>query len=255
MLPVVPTQTAAVGLGVTRRLGARTSLRLDARGYSANFDQADAASAGLVDGRSVRGTASLDWMIGSRDTTGIVYSLEADLDRVPPAAGEEESQSYLTHFGSLQWNHVLVLPQCDPARRRAAATRRIPPRRGSRSPGASTAVLSYNRKVKRSNVTLFARREVAPAFGLGVSRLDTRFGLIATIPMGRAWTLDLTGTHVLPETPESVDYSYSTPDEASATPGTCAWAAPSRSPPRADTAVAARRRPFPRSKDSRRPSS
>lgn len=215
MLPVVPTQTAAVGLGVTRRLGARTSLRLDARGYSANFDQADAASAGLVDGRSVRGTASLDWMIGSRDTTGIVYSLEADLDRVPPAAGEEESQSYLTHFGSLQWNHVLSSRSAILLEGGSSYTPDSA-QAGLAQPWSFFGGLSYNRKVKRSNVTLFARREVAPAFGLGVSRLDTRFGLIATIPMGHAWTLDLTGTHVLPETPESADYSYSTPDEASA---------------------------------------
>jgi hypothetical protein len=40
---------------------------------------------------------------------------------------------------------------------------------------------SYSREVKRSKLTLFARREVTPAFGLGVSRLENRLGLTATI--------------------------------------------------------------------------
>jgi hypothetical protein len=33
--------------------------------------------------------------------------------------------------------------------------------------------------------------------------------------MGRAWTLGIAGTHVEPETPENVTYTYGTPDEAS----------------------------------------
>jgi hypothetical protein len=74
--------------------------------------------------------------------------------------------------------------------------------------------VSYNRRVGQSSATLFARREVTPAFGLGVSRLDNRFGLSASIPMGHAWTLRVTGTHVMPETPAGAAFTYSTPDEA-----------------------------------------
>ncbi|HEX9188740.1 MAG TPA: hypothetical protein VGB87_16790, partial [Vicinamibacteria bacterium] len=61
---------------------------------------------------------------------------------------------------------------------------------------------------------LFARREVTPAFGLGVSRVDNRFGLSATLPLGRAWMLRVSGTHVVPEAPERAEFSYGTPDEA-----------------------------------------
>jgi hypothetical protein len=217
LLPVVPAQTITADLGVTRRLGARTSFRLDGRAHSTTFDETDLGSLGLVDGRSIRGTAALEKTIGSRDTTAIVYSLENVLNRAPGVT-DTGSQSYLTHYGSLQWTHVL-----------SPRSAFMLEAGSSYTPDLEQAQLgqrwsfygggSYKRKVKRSDFSLFARREVAPAFGLGVSRLETRFGLSATIPMGRAWTLDLAGTHVLPETPEGVDYSYPTPDEASASLG------------------------------------
>ena len=217
LLPVVPAQTAAVELGVTRRLGARTSFRLDGRAYSTTFDETDAGSFGLVDGRSIRGTAALEQKIGSRDTTGIVYSLESALNR-PPGATDEGSQSYLTHYGSLQWTHVLS-PRSGFLLEAGSSYTPDFVQAGLAQAWSFYGGASYSRKVKRSDIALFARREVTPAFGLGVSRLETRFGLSATIPMGRAWTLALAGTHVLPETPEGVDYSYSTPDEASVSLG------------------------------------
>jgi hypothetical protein len=215
LLPVVPTQTATIGLGVTRRLGQRTSLRLDGRGYSSIFEQSDAAAVGLVDGRSVRGTAAFDWMIGSRDTTGVVYSLEDAFNRPPPVAGEEGNYSYLTHYGSLQWSHVLS-PRSAFLLEAGSSYTPDSAQASLAQPWSFYGGASYSRKIKRSSLELYARREVAPAFGLGVSRLETRFGLSATIPMGRAWTLALYGTHVLPEAPEGAGYSYSTPDEASA---------------------------------------
>jgi hypothetical protein len=48
---------------------------------------------------------------------------------------------------------------------------------------------------------------------------ENRFGLDANVPLGRSWTLTLAAIHVLPETPEGVSFSYSTPDEASASLG------------------------------------
>jgi len=215
LLPVVPTQSASVGLGVTRRLGRRTSLRLDGRGYSTIFEQSDATALGLVDGRSVRGTAALDWMIGSRDTTGIVYSLEDDFNRPSPTAGETGSYSYLTHYGSLQWSHVLS-PRSAFLLEAGSSYTPDSAQAALAQPWSFYGGASYSRKIKGSSLQLYARREVAPAFGLGVSRLENRFGLSATIPMGRAWTLALNGTHVLPEEPEGAAYSYSTPDEATA---------------------------------------
>jgi hypothetical protein len=49
--------------------------------------------------------------------------------------------------------------------------------------------VTFARKVGRSNATAFLRREVAPAFGLGVSRLETRAGLDMDVPVGRRWHL------------------------------------------------------------------
>jgi hypothetical protein len=78
---------------------------------------------------------------------------------------------------------------------------------------------AYSREVKRSSVTLYVRREVAPAFGIGFSRLEYRFGVSATLPVARVWTLGLSGSHVRPTTPEGAESAYATPDEASLTLG------------------------------------
>jgi hypothetical protein len=211
LLPVVKTQTATGDLGVTQKLGPKTSLRLDGRLYSTVFDQPASGAVGLVDGRSLRGTAALEHRFGPRNAVAIEYSLEGALGRQPGADG---SRYYLTHFGSLQWSHLL-----------SAWSGFLLEAGASYTPDAIQAGLvqresfyggaSYNRQVKRSTATLFARREVTPAFGLGVSRIENRFGLRATIPMGRAWTLQVAGTHVKPETPEGAGFTYATPDEAS----------------------------------------
>jgi hypothetical protein len=215
LLPLVETRTVSGELGVTRTLGVRTSLRLDGRIYNMEFDEQDADAVGLVDGRSLRGTAGIERRFGSREAIGIEYSLEYALARRPPEAEEEAGgQYYLTHFGSLQWSHFLsprsgflleVGASYTPDAERAGLERRE-----SFYGGAS-----YSRRVRRSRVTLFARREVIPAFGLGVSRIENRFGLSTTIPMGRAWILEIVGTHAEPETPEGAEFTYGTPDEAS----------------------------------------
>ncbi len=220
LLPVVPAQTGAAGLGVTTKLGRRTSFHVDARGYGTVFDQEDAATAvaGLDDSRSLRGTTGLDWMIGSRDTVGIVYSLEGTFYRQSPTSVEGEDRSYLTHYGSMQWSHVLS-PRSAFMLEAGSSYTPDSDEAGLAQPWSFYGGVSYNRMVKRSSIQLFARREVTPAFGLGVSRLDTRLGLDANVPLGRSWTLTLAAIHVLPETPEGVAYSYSTPDEASASLG------------------------------------
>lgn len=219
LLPVVPTRTAAAGLGVTRNLGARTSFRLDGRALATTFDneEDDAETPAFTDSASIRGTAALDRRVGLRDTIGLVYALENSIFEATPIAGAGRT-SYLTHFGSLQWTHLFsdrsgflieaggsYTPNAEEA--------------GLSEPGNFYGGVSYNRMVKRSSLELFARREVTPAFGLGVGRLENRFGLRASIPLGRAWTLGLSGTHVEPETPEGASYAFSTPSEASATLG------------------------------------
>jgi hypothetical protein len=213
LLPLVRTRTVTGSIGVTRALGQRTSFRLDGRVYRTKFDEEEDQALGLVDGQSLRGTAALEHKLGSRDSTAIEYSLEATL-ALPGAVQSDANQHYLTHYGSLQWSHLLS-PRSGFLLEAGASYTPDAIQAGLERRESFFGGISYNRQVKRSSITLFARREVAPAFGLGVSRIENRFGLNTTIPMGRAWTLGIAGTHVEPETPENVTYTYGTPDEAS----------------------------------------
>jgi hypothetical protein len=219
LLPLVKTWTVAGGLGFTRTLGLQTTLRLDGRFHHIKFDQQDADVPGLANGESLRGTASLRRKLGLRNSASIEYSLEAALPRQSPGSVEGAGgQYYLTHFGSLVWDHEL-------SRRDAllleAGTSYTPEpqqaglgRRWYFYGGAG-----YSRGVGRSNLLLFARREVTPAFGLGVSRVMNRFGLRANIPMGRVWTLGASGLFLVPETPEGVASAYGTSGDASVSLG------------------------------------
>jgi hypothetical protein len=218
LLPLVKTRTLAGDLGLTRQLGLRTSFLLDARVYRTVFDQSDAGAVGLVDGLSIRGTASLERKLGPHDTAAIQYAVESILRGQTTSSVDGGGSSYLTHYGSLQWTHIL-----------SPRSGFLLEAGGSYTPNAEVAGLgqqgsfyggaSYRRQVKRSSIALFARREVTPAFGLGVSRLENRFGLSALIPIGRAWTLQVAGTHVKPETPDGASFTYSTPDESSVSLG------------------------------------
>lgn len=214
LLPLTKTRTLSGALGVTRNLGLRTSLRLDGRIYRTEFDQEEGDAIGLVDSQSLRGTAGLERRLGAGDTVALEYSLEDALGRELPVADTGGSElHYLTHYVSLQWSHLFsprhgILFEAGASYTPDAAQVGLE-RRESFFGGAS-----YNRRVGQSSFMLFARREVTPAFGLGVSRLDNRFGLSASIAMGRAWTLRVTGSHVMPETPAGAELTYSTPDEA-----------------------------------------
>jgi hypothetical protein len=78
---------------------------------------------------------------------------------------------------------------------------------------------SLSRRVKRSSVSAFVRREVAPAFGTGLSRLELRVGLDANIPMGRAWELRMLARHIQPETPEGAERVFASGGDAFAALG------------------------------------
>lgn len=184
-LPRVKTRSLAATLGLSRSLGRRNSLRLESRFHGTDFDSPE-----LIDGGSARVTVGLDREIGDRSTAGISYALEHVLSDRPDG-------SYLTHFASVQWTRVV-------SRRTALLLQGG----ASSTPDAARAGLahgesffggaSFTRALKGSSVTLFLRREVAPAFGTGDSRLDLRTGLRATIAMGRAWELSLETSHVQP---------------------------------------------------------
>lgn len=215
LLPLVKAQTLSSSLGLSRKLGARTSLDLEGRFYRTGFGQGEGDVPEPVDGQSARGTAALERRLGPRDTVAVEYAVESVLGRQSaPAPQDPGRDHYVTHYASLQWSRLLS------------------PRNGllleaglSYTPEAAAASLeraqnfyggaTYLREFKDSSVMLFVRREVVPVFGLGVSRLETRFGLSATIPIGRAWTIQVAGTHVEPQTPEGVEATFATPDEAS----------------------------------------
>jgi hypothetical protein len=202
LLPLVKTRTLTGALGVSRQLGARTALRVGGRIYRTEFDEQS-----LVDGESVRGTLAIERRLGSRSTAALVYSLEDVLS-------DPQGRSYLTHFGSLQWTRVLSP--------RAAV---LFEGGASYTPGAARATLERREsffggaglslQLKRSNLTAFVRREVVPAFGAGVSRLETRTGLNAFIPIGRDWWVRAAATHVQPDATTGVARVYGPADDAS----------------------------------------
>ena len=206
LLPVVKARSLTGALGLVKRMGAQTSLRFDGRLYRTEFD-----SPGLINGESVRSTIGMERHFDGRSTAAMEYSLEY-------VRSGQTGRLYLTHYGSLQWARVLS--------RRSAL---LVEGGGSYTPDAVRAGLfqkesffggaSLSRQVKRSSLTLFVRHEVAPAFGIGVSRLELRAGLGARIPMGRAWELRMAAGHVQPETPRALGRLYASSDDASATLG------------------------------------
>jgi hypothetical protein len=180
------TRTLTGGLGVTRKLSARTSLRLGARALRTEFD-----APGLFDGTSLRGTVALEQALGARSTGAVVYAYERVL-------GEEGDDSYDTHYASLQLTRVLTRRSAllveggigyTPEAQRAGLSREE-----SFFGGAS-----LSRAVGRATLTAYVRSEVTPAFGTGVSRPQRRAGLQADLPLSRSWTFRLSGTHVAGE--------------------------------------------------------
>jgi hypothetical protein len=200
-LPRVKMRSQAGTLGLSRALGRWTSVRLDGRFYRTEFD-----SATFVDGESVRGGIGLERQLGARSTAGIGYSFEH-------TAAARPGGTYLTHYASLQWTRTLS--------RRSGLLLEAG---GSYTPDAARAELeheagffggaSFTRQVRRSTVILFVRREVAPAFGLGISRLTLRSGLRLNVPLGRNWGFRLDASHVQPQASTASPRLDATSDDA-----------------------------------------
>jgi hypothetical protein len=186
LLPLVKTRSLMGGIGLSQRLGGRLSLRIDGRYYRTEFDSPD-----LIDGHSARGTVALERRLSSRSTAAIQYSLEDVLS-------DQRGGTYLTHFGSLQWQRVLT-PRSALLLEGGASYTPDAARAGLERKETFFGGAGFSRQVRRSSFTLFVRREVAPAFGIGVSRLDLRAGLDAVIPMGRAWQLRMSASHNHPD--------------------------------------------------------
>ena len=187
LLPVVKTRSFTGVVGFSERMGPQTSLQVEGRFYRTEFD-----SPALINGESARGTVGLVRQLSNRSTAAVEYSFEY-------TRADQAGRSYATHFGSLRWTRVL-----------SPRSALLLEGGASYTPQAASAGLqqkqtffggaTFNRMVKGSGLTLFVRREVAPAFGIGVSRLEVRAGVSATVPMGRAWELRLTASHVQPDT-------------------------------------------------------
>ncbi len=215
LLPLVKTHTAVGSLGWSRRLGLRTSMRIDARYYYTHFDRQDAAALRLVDGESLRGTTGLEHGVGLRDSIGFNYSLEGVRSRSTQLAETGERAYYLSHYGSVMWNHVLSPKSGFMVDAGASYTPESAQaglaRRQSFYGGAS-----YSLQARRSSFSASVRREVTPAFGLGVSRVVNRFSLDGNFALGRRWAFHINGTHVLPENPEGVLSTYGPRDDVAA---------------------------------------
>jgi hypothetical protein len=199
-LPVVKTRSLAAELGLSKRVGTQTSVRIDGRFYHTDFE-----SQGLMNGTSVRGTSGLEHHLDDRSTAAIEYALEY--------VSNQADKPYLTHFGSLQWTRVLSVRSALLLEGGGSYTPDAA-RAGLQRKGSFFGGASFTRQVKRSSLTLFVRREVTPAFGIGVSRLELRAGLAAIIPMGRVWSLRMVAFHVQPEARLSVDRVYGSSDDA-----------------------------------------
>jgi hypothetical protein len=200
-LPVVKTRSLTATLGLSKNVGAHTSLRIDGRVYRTEFD-----SPGLIDGQSVRGTIGLERQLSHRSTAAIRYSLEG-------VRSGRQGRSYFTHFASVQVTRVLSL--------RSAL---LLEGGGSDTPDAARAALeqkgsffggaSFTRQIGRSSLTLFVRHEVTPAFGLGVSHVDLRSGLRGAIPVGRGWEVRMVASHVQPRSGQVAERMFASSDEA-----------------------------------------
>ena len=139
LLPLVKTRTLAGAWASPGQLGLRTSLSIDGRVYHTVFDQDDAEALGLVDGQSIRGSASLDRKAGTARHRG---------DPVRPgehpggrANGHGRWGEGLTTSptSALSSGPTSCLPEAASCWRRAAASRRTASRRAWGNQGISSA--------------------------------------------------------------------------------------------------------------------
>jgi hypothetical protein len=194
-LPLIKTTTVTGEVGLSQQVASRTFVRVEGRVFHSGFD--DPA---LVNSTSLRGTVSLVRQLGARDSASLAYAVEDYL------SGDEGSSS-VTHFGSIQWQRTL-----------SPRSALLLEGGGSYTPNAAQVGLNqstgffggatFMRQIGRSNVTAFLRREVTPAFGLGVSRQETRLGLVTDVPVGRRWGLRVRAYHIQPQVPEGAGAAY-----------------------------------------------
>jgi hypothetical protein len=178
-------ETLNANLGLTQRLGTRTTMRVDGRIYRVEFD-----APGFATGQSLRGTFLLERQLSPRNAGGLTYSFEQILD----GAGNP----YPTHFGSLQWTRVFN-PQNAALLEGGVGYTPDAAQVGLNSDYSFYGGVSFIRQIRRSTITALFRREVTPAFGLGVSLLASRLGIRADVPLQRNWRFGMTADYARPD--------------------------------------------------------
>lgn len=198
---LVKTRTLSGNLGLIQRLGTRTVLRLDGRIYRVEFD-----APGIATGQSLRGTMLLEYKLSPRNTGAVVYSLEQLLN----GAGEP----YPSHYGALQWTRVLA-PRVAILVEGGASYTPAATLVGLAGPYGFFGGASLIRQIDRSTITALFRREVAPAFGFGVSLMASRAGLRVDLPIGRDWRIGMTADYARPDNAEQASLSFPPNTDAS----------------------------------------
>jgi hypothetical protein len=193
-LPLVKTRSIEGHLVWSHETGRQTTLKVGSRYYRTEFELPI-----LQTGESLRATVELERALNFSNRTSVVYSFENVLS-------DTSGHTYETHFGSLRWSHLF-----------SARAGVLVEAGASYTPDAELAGLgrsesffggvTFARHVGRSTASAFVRREVTPAFGLGVSLLETRMGLSLDAPMGRDWRLLMFGFHMEPDSQQVPAYT------------------------------------------------
>jgi hypothetical protein len=181
-VPLTRTRGYSAVADVRHRVNPGLTLRAAARAYRMDFPDSDV----FRDSTSLRFTGGVNRAIGPRNTVGLEYSagLTDQAELIGLLGG-----SLWTHYQSLQWSHTLSP--------RAAF---LVEGGVSYSPSFSDGGLqrswdyfggvSVSRKLRRSSLGAFYRREVLPAFGVRVAHLANRVGFSVDVPIGLAYLLD-----------------------------------------------------------------
>ena len=187
-LPQLKTRSVVSHVSLTQQVARRTSLIIDGRFYRIDFDSPLLAKG---DASSIRGDLALLQQLGARSTGSIVYALE---DVLVSAF----NRRYSNHFASLRWTRLLTLRSAILLEGGVSYTPDAA-QVGLRQRDSFFGGATYSRKVGASATTLFVRREVIPAFGYGISQLQTSAGLRVEAPLGLHWRLGVDGSHTQPD--------------------------------------------------------
>lgn len=193
-LPLVKTRSIDGNLALSHEAGTHTILRASGRFYRTEFELPI-----LQTGQSWRAGLELERRLNYSNRASVMYAFEDVLS-------DSSGRTYATHFGSLRWSHIF-----------SSRSGVLLEAGASYTPDAELAGLgakqnffggaSFARQVGRSTASAFVRREVTPAFGLGVSLLETRVGASLDAPMGRDWRMLIVGGHVQPNDRQVAAYT------------------------------------------------